>query len=238
MKISVCMAAFNGAKYIKRQLSSILNQLGPNDQLIVVDDCSSDDTVKIINSFKDVRIQLYLNEVNVGAGRTFDRALHLADGDLIFLSDQDDRWFDNKISFISKTFSTQEVDLIVHDAVIVKGSQIISPSLFKIKSSSTGIVKNIIHNSYTGCCMAFNKDILGKVLPISPQIGIYHDAWIGILAECYGYKTAFVRVPLIEFNRHDENASAMKRRNLIYGLTERIVLILSLLNHLIRKFIL
>jgi glycosyltransferase involved in cell wall biosynthesis len=226
MKISVCMAAYNGAKYIRLQLLSILKQLGPNDQLVVVDDGSTDDTVQIIKSFNDSRIQLYINAINIGVVRTFDRALHLAQGDLIFLSDQDDRWYDNKITFIRDIFSSQCVDLIVHDAMIVEGSHIISSSLFKYgHSSSAGIIKNLIHNTYTGCCMAFKRDILSKVLPIAANISIYHDAWIGILAEYFGYKIAFIDVPLIEFNRHDQNASTMKRRKITRILSERIVLI-------------
>ncbi|MBU4446269.1 glycosyltransferase [bacterium] len=236
MKISVCMAAYNGAKYIRLQLLSILNQLGPNDQLVVVDDGSTDNTVQIIKSFKDSRIQLHINTVNIGVVRTFDRALHLVQGDLIFLSDQDDLWYDNKISIIRKIFSSQDVDLIVHDAMIVEGNHIISSSLFKFRNSSAGVIKNIISNTYTGCCMAFKRDILGKVLPIPARKGIFHDAWIGIVAEYYGYKIVFIDVPLIEFNRHDRNTSTLKRRKIIRILAERIVLLLAIITHIIRVY--
>jgi glycosyltransferase involved in cell wall biosynthesis len=236
MKISVCMAAYNGAQYIRRQLASILNQLGPDDQLVVVDDGSTDNTVQIIEGFKDSRILLHINAFNMGVVRTFDRALHLAQGDLIFLSDQDDRWYDNKISIIRKVFSSQDVDLIVHDAVIVEGDHMISSSLFKFGNSSAGVIKNIISNTYTGCCMAFKRDILGKVLPIPAKKGIFHDAWIGIIAEYYGYKIAFIDVPLIEFNRHDRNVSTMKRRKLSRILSERIVLLSAIITHITQVY--
>jgi glycosyltransferase involved in cell wall biosynthesis len=235
MKISVCMAAYNGAKYIRVQLLSILKQLGLNDQLVVVDDGSTDDTVQIIKSFNDSRIQLHTNAVNIGVVRTFDRALHLAQGDLIFLSDQDDRWYDNKVTFIREIFSSQCVDLIVHDATIVEGNHIIGSSLFKYGyRSSAGIIKNLIHNTFTGCCMAFKRDILSKVLPIDARISLYHDAWIGILTEYFGYKIAFIDVPLIEFNRHGQNASTLKRRKMLRILSERVVLLLALINHVFR----
>ena len=236
MKISVCMAAYNGAKYIRLQLVSILNQLGPNDQLVVVDDGSTDNTVQIIKSFKDSRIQLHINMVNIGIVRTFDRALHLVQGDLIFLSDQDDQWYDNKISIISKILSSQDVDLIVHDAMITEENHIISNSLFKFGNSNAGVIKNFISNTYTGCCMAFKRDILGKVLPIPAKKGIFHDAWIGIMAEYYGYKIAFIDVPLIEFRRHDRNTSTLKRRGIIRILSERIVLLLAIITHIIRVY--
>ncbi len=234
MKISVCMAAYNGAKYIRRQLVSILNQLGPYDQLIVVDDGSTDNTVQIIKSFKDSRIQLHINAVNIGVVRTFERALRLSQGDLIFLSDQDDRWYDNKISIIRNMFSSQCIDLIIHNAVIVEGNHIINSSLFKYVNSSAGIIKNFISNTYTGCCMAFKRDILSKVLPIPAKKGIFHDAWIGILAEYYGYKIDFLDVPLVEFNRHDQNVSTIKRRKIILILQERLVLLLAIIAHIIR----
>lgn len=236
MKISVCMAAYNGAKYIRLQLSSILKQLGPNDQVVVVDDGSTDNTVQVIDSFKDSRIQLHINTVNIGVVRTFDRALHLAQGDLIFLSDQDDKWYDNKISTISKIFLSQDVSLIVHDAIIVKENHIISNSLFKFRNSSAGVIKNFIGNTYTGCCMAFKRDILGKVLPIPSKKGIFHDAWIGILAEYYGYKIAFVDVPLIEWNRHDRNATTLKRREVFRILSERLILLLAIIAQIIRVY--
>jgi glycosyltransferase involved in cell wall biosynthesis len=238
MKISVCMAAYNGAKYIRPQLVSILNQLGPNDQLVVVDDGSTDNTIQIIESFKDSRIQLHINSVNIGVVRTFERALNLVQGDLIFLSDQDDRWYDNKVSMICRIFSSQDVDLIVHDAMIVKENHIISNSLFKFRNrnSSVGVIKNIISNTYTGCCMAFKRDILGKVLPIPAKKGIFHDAWIGIMAECYGYKIAFIDVPLIEWNRHDRNTSTLKRREIIRILSERTVLLLAIITQIIRVY--
>lgn len=234
MKISVCMAAYNGTKYIRRQLVSILSQLGPKDQLVVVDDGSTDNTVQIIKSFKDSRIQLHINAVNIGVVKTFERALRLSQGDLIFLSDQDDRWYDNKISIIRNMFSSQCIDLIIHNAVIVEGNHIISSSLFKSGNSSAGIIKNFISNTYTGCCMAFKRDILSKVLPIPAKKGIFHDAWIGILAEYYGYKIDFLDVPLVEFNRYDQNVSTIKRRKIIRILPERLVLLLAIIAHIIR----
>jgi glycosyltransferase involved in cell wall biosynthesis len=234
MKISVCMATFNGAEYIKVQLGSILKQLGPGDQIVVVDDASKDNTVEIVNSFNDPRIHLFINEFNMGPARTFDRALHQTQGDLIFLSDQDDRWYDNKVSVVVDTFSKQDVDLIVHDAAIVRGNYIIEKSLFERSRSSAGIFKNIKRNTYTGCCMAFRKSVLAKVLPISSRIGLFHDAWIGVLAEFFGFRVAFIEVPLMEFIRHDRNASTLKRRSMFRILYDRLRFVSAMAIHVIR----
>lgn len=236
MRISVCLASYNGARYIRGQLESILGQLGIEDELVVVDDGSTDDTVSVIQSFKDPRVRLHQNAVNLGVARTFDRALHLAQGDLIFLSDQDDRWHDNKVSVVRQLFLSQDVDLVVHDAVVVKEGNADRSSLFEMSKSSSGVIKNIISNTYTGCCMAFKKDILWKILPVPAKRGIFHDAWIGIMAECSGCKTIFIDIPLIDFNRHDCNVSTLKRRDISCIVPERINLILAITSHFIRQF--
>lgn len=233
MKISVCMATYNGSKYIQTQLMSILGQLGPDDELVIVDDGSVDSTVDIIRSFNDPRIRLYLNQVNLGAVRTFDRALHLVQGDLVFLSDQDDRWYDNKVTRIKTLFSSQDVDLIVHDARLTDGERIIDDSLFKLCNSSPGVMRNIVSNTHTGCCMAFKKKVLDSVLPIPVGRGIFHDAWIGIMAGCLGYKKIFLTEPLIDYRRHGENVSTMKRRSILQIIPERAILIFQIIKRIL-----
>lgn len=230
------MATYNGSKYIQTQLMSILRQLGPDDELVIVDDGSVDSTVDIIRGFKDPRIRLYLNQVNLGAVRTFDRALHLVQGDLIFLSDQDDRWYDNKVTRIKALFTSHDVDLVVHDARLTDGERIINDSLFKLCNSSPGVMRNIISNTHTGCCMAFRKKVLDSVLPIPVGKGIFHDAWIGIMAGCLGYKKIFLTEPLIDYRRHGENVSTMKRRSLFQIIPERAILIFQIMKRVLGDY--
>jgi len=234
MKLSVCIATYNGSLFIKAQVDSILRQLGPLDQLIIVDDASTDSTVEILSEYKDPRIKIYLNKLNIGAALTFNRALHLAKGQIIFLSDQDDVWYEKKVSVITDIFSKQDVDLIVHDARVVSGGVIVFPSLFRHHGGGVGIVKNIISNSYTGCCMAFKKEVLEKVLPISPRIGLFHDAWIGILAEFFNFRIMFIEEKLIDFNRHGFNASTMKRRPIFSIIIDRVYFITALILYIIK----
>lgn len=236
MKITVCMATYNGAKYIKLQMSSILKQLADDDQVIVVDDASKDNTVEIIKGFNDSRICLFINELNIGPARTFDRALRNAQGDLIFLSDQDDRWYDKKVSVVVDSFIEEDVDLVVHNAVIVDGNCINNMTLFERSRSSSGIFKNIKSNTYTGCCMAFRKSVLAKILPISSRIGLFHDAWIGVLAELFGFRVKFIEVPLIEFIRHGRNTSTFERRHIFPILYDRMRFVSAMAIHVIRHY--
>jgi glycosyltransferase involved in cell wall biosynthesis len=212
MKISVCMATYNGAKYIAVQLSSILEQLGADDEVVIVDDASTDNTVEIILGFADPRIRLYQNEKNLGAVQTFNRALHLVEGDLVFLSDQDDRWYSSKVSTIKTLFESQDVDLVVHDARVTTEDRIVSESLFELCNSAPGVLKNIISSTHTGCCMVLRKKVLSKMLPIPNKKGIFHDSWIGILSGCFGYRKIFLKTPLIDYRRHGGNVSTMKTR--------------------------
>lgn len=233
MKISVCMASYNGSKYIKNQITSILSQLAKNDQLVIVDDCSSDNTINIIESFKDARIKLLKNKYNIGVVGSFEKALRTSNGDIICLSDQDDQWLENKVSFIRNFFLSNKIDLLVHDAKIKQGESIVTNSLFEKIGSSSGLFKNIYSNTYTGCCMSFRRSILKNILPIPNKKGIFHDAWIGILTKFYRFRVIFIATPLIIHNRHKANVSSMKRRSIYKIIPDRINLIIALIRRII-----
>lgn len=216
MKISVCVATYNGEKYIKNQLDSILCQLSPNDEVIISDDGSSDNTVSIIQSYLDPRI-IPIDHKNSDSGkyqhpsyrvtRNFENALSRATGDIIFLSDQDDVWHQTKVKEIITVFETQNTNLVLHDAVLTDGqNNIIANSYFKVLKSRPGLKRNMIRNSYLGCCMAFDKTVLKNSLPF-PKHLIAHDMWIGLIAEQTG-NVAFIDQKLITYQRHESSATS------------------------------
>ena len=101
------MASYNGAKFISKQIKSILSDLNSSDELIIVDDFSTDETIEKINKFNDPRIRLYVNNENKGEIFSFNRAIQYAKNDYIFLSDQDDIWHQGRsdlmINYLSKS---------------------------------------------------------------------------------------------------------------------------------------
>ena len=101
MKTSVVMATYNGSEFIREQLDSIKNQTMHVDEVVICDDRSKDDTVEIVRSFiADNSLQgwnIEVNEVNLGYGSNFNKALLKASGDYIFFSDQDDIWEPDKV---------------------------------------------------------------------------------------------------------------------------------------------
>jgi glycosyltransferase involved in cell wall biosynthesis len=211
--ISICLATYNGEKYIKEQIDSILIQLGENDEIIISDDGSVDNTLNIIYEYNDNRIKIFANKAQ-NAISNFENAIYHAIGDVIFLSDQDDVWVKDKVKICVEAL--KDVDLIVADCKIVDTElNIIQPSFFKINNSKKGLINNLYHNSYIGCCMAFKRKILKEALPFPKNIPM-HDSWIGLVCELF-YKSLFLPVPLILYRRHDHNVTqtAFKSPNYI-----------------------
>lgn len=208
-KISVCIATYNGEKYIYDQLQSILMQLSDNDEVIISDNYSSDKTVKIIELFNDPRIKLYFLKKG-DLIKNFENALLHASGEYIFLADQDDIWLQGKVQIMKEALESH--DLVVSDCIVANGDlQIICTSFYSINRSGPSFFKNIIKNSYIGCCMAFNRKTLEASLPFPENIPM-HDWWIGLIGEVIG-KVIFLDNNLILYRRHDSNASITGKKS-------------------------
>jgi glycosyltransferase involved in cell wall biosynthesis len=230
MKISVCMASYNGKKYIKGQLESILSQLSKDDEIIISDDSSTDSTIEIIKSYRDKRIVLFENQKFKSPIFNFENALGYAKGNIIILSDQDDIWKDNKVEVIKKYM--KDYDLVLSDADIIdEYGNILEESFYKLNKSNAGLFKNIVKNSYLGCTMAFNRKILNKSLPFPKDLPM-HDWWIGLMGELYG-KTYFIEDKLISYRRHGNNASPTGEKS-IYSFKQKIMFRLKIIKNLIR----
>lgn len=208
IRVSVAMATYNGEKYIKQQIDSILKNLDNNDELIISDDGSTDNTLKIIKQYKknDDRIKLF-NGPGLGVKQNFANAIDKCSGEYIFLSDQDDYWIDNKVEKVLDVFKKNNPLLVQHDCSIVNvnDSKIIEQSYFKFRKCGPGVIKNMYKTTYIGCCMAFNKKIKDKILPIPDDIDM-HDQWIGLISDHF-QKSYFLKEKLIEYRRHEGNVS-------------------------------
>ncbi|WP_299318409.1 glycosyltransferase family 2 protein [uncultured Maribacter sp.] len=202
MMISVCMAVFNGEEFIRKQLVSIVSQLKENDELIISDDGSTDKTLDIIKTFNDNRIKLFYSGKR-SIIMNFENALGKAKGDVIFLADQDDIWYPNKIA--ETLLYLKEYDLVFSNASVFKENILETTLLYSGNKNRTGLVRNFIKNNYIGATMAFKSAILKTALPFPSQIYM-HDAWISSIAEITG-KTFFINKPLIYYRRHGNNAS-------------------------------
>ncbi len=243
--VSVCIATYNGEQFIKDQLDSILCQLSGNDEVIVSDNGSTDNTRSIVLSYGDPRIKLVLNKTTnpirnqptiYRVTRNFENALRNASGDIIFLSDQDDLWERTKVLEVLALFETKQVNLVIHDAILINvEQQIIGDSYFKILHSGSGLLKNVIKNSYLGCCMAFDKNALQSSLPF-PQNLIAHDIWIGLIAEKIG-NVLFTDKKLIRYRRHESTVTTSGEKSK-HGILFKISYRLQFLVHYFSRIIL
>lgn len=221
MKVSVCIAVYNGSRYLIPQLESILNQLKKDDELIVIDDYSSDSSTKIIENLDDPRIFLHTNTKNLGPQKTFERAIYLASGDVIFFSDQDDVWLPNKVAMFIEVFHHMRPSAVVSDASIIDENDfVLVESFFKYRNSGPGLVKNFVRNTYLGCCMAIDKRAKDWILPFPNGI-TQHDEWIGLVCD-FMDRVIFLDQPLTLYRRHSSNTSSAKRLPILKVLKNRL----------------
>ena len=233
MKISVCMATYNGEHFIRPQLDSILKQLSPTDELIVSDDSSTDSTLEIIKSYKDPRIKL-LHSTHRNLILNFENALNSSVGDVIFLADQDDVWFDDKVEIYKEHLAKNL--LVFSNAAMFKGDDLGSYELFfKDSKKKTGLWNNLAKVKFLGATLAFQRKVLECALPFPKNIAM-HDIWIGLVAESLG-KTHYLHQPYIYYRRHENTAStagAKSSNSLFTKLKIRIDLLLSLIQRSIK----
>jgi glycosyltransferase involved in cell wall biosynthesis len=196
------MATYNGATFIQEQILSILTQLHADDELIISDDSSTDNTIELIKNIKDARIKLYPSNLFRDPIKNFQHALKQASGQFIFLSDQDDVWLDGKYTEMLNLLSTY--DLVVSDSMIVDEQlKVLHASFFTYFGSRKGLLKNTLKSSYYGSCMAFRRRVLEAALPFPDTKEIGHDLWIGLVAEMIG-SVYFYPKPLLLYRRHQE----------------------------------
>jgi glycosyltransferase involved in cell wall biosynthesis len=231
--ISVCMAVFNGERYLEEQLNSILVQLEDGDEVIVVDDCSNDSSVEIIKSFKDARITLLSNHSNQGPVVSFESAFSLAEGSYIFLSDQDDIWSPNKVATMRELFDSSRSLVVVSDARVVDSSRNnLIDSLFALRGSRAGFWRNLYKNGFVGCCMAVRHEAKAFLLPF-PKNRVMHDEWIGLCSSIAGH-IEFTPHRLIDYRRHSANVTNLMHGSLVSMLRKRLSLLFLVLCRLPR----
>lgn len=198
---SVCVTTYNGERYIEQQLRSILEQIAADDEVIVSDDGSTDNTLKIVDSIGDKRIRIRHSNAHYFKDN-FIEAMCEAKGDIIFLSDQDDVWLPGKYERCIKEL--EAVDLVCTNSEMTDGElNIIEPNFFSIYHSGPGVFKNALNNTYYGSCMAFRRSLLKAALPMPSTREIGHDIWLGLVAEMTG-KVRFIDTPYLLYRRHED----------------------------------
>jgi len=243
VRCSVCVAVHNGVKYLPEQLNSIIDQLGLQDELIVIDDKSSDGSVDLLKSFRDPRIRLFSNDIRLGHVKTFERAISLSRGDYILLADQDDRWTESRLEDMLQSFYDAKHPLLVvgdFQEVDTDFKKINSPnndrSLGSIKKVFTPLPLNILlgKSKFYGCCFAFNRSLVSLVTPFPRGIEA-HDIWISLVASLAAEVRLIDKVVLLR-RIHGSNLSPLRRRTIDKIIKSRLTYLIKIIG-LYRRFI-
>lgn len=202
MRVSIAMATYNGAPYIGEQLASFARQSRLPDELVVCDDGSTDATVAIVEAFAATApfyVRVGRNPENLGYTANFSRAARQCTGDFIFLSDQDDVWYEKKIAAILDEF-VGEVAVVLNDQDLRHSDGTVSGTVLG-NMRALGFGKSMF---VTGSCTAMTRPFADLALPFPSAVP--YDHWISYLADALGVRRVVDR-PLQLFRRHDSNTS-------------------------------
>lgn len=206
-KISIAMATFNGDEYLQEQLDSFVCQGRLPDEVVVCDDGSTDNTLKILEAFNKASpfdVIVIKNSQNLGYTKNFEKALSLCSGQLIFLSDQDDVWFPTKIATVEQAFlENPDKLLIIHDGELVDET-LVSHGATKRGQIIAGYGSD--DSFITGALTAVRQDFLTYALPIPDGI-VGHDGWLYNIAQLLGQRLV-LHQSLQYIRRHTSNTSA------------------------------
>lgn len=213
--IDILLASYNGEKYIKEQINSILNQTYTNIRLIISDDCSQDKTKEILEEFakKDNRIIIHVQPTNLGYIKNFEFLLKQVKNNLYMLSDQDDVWLPEKVEKTVEKLKEKKADLVFGDLEVVDAKlETINTSFNdfmlltrKINKYIDNYQLNYLYNCITGCTVLAKKEFISKILPIPAESKyVVHDHWIGIMMSIYG-KVAYMPEKYIKYRQHGNN---------------------------------
>lgn len=220
-KIDILMATYNGEKYIKEQIDSILTQTYSNFNLFICDDASNDDTVKILKEYekKDKRIKLILNKINIGAKKNFEKLLKLVKSRYFMFADQDDVWLENKIEITFNELKRTNSDLVFTDLCVVDENLNVINSSFnalkkykkKIKSCVGSEDLVFLYNTVTGCTILSKSKWIEEYLSIKCDFkNILHDHILPLLV-CLKGKVSYLDIPTILYRQHGNNEVGIKR---------------------------
>lgn len=217
--IDILLATFNGEKYLKCQLDSLLNQTYKNIRILVNDDASTDGTVEILQEYekKDDRISVQYNKENLGSIKNFENLLSRVETKYFMLSDQDDYWLPDKVEKSLNKIVEENADLVFTDLEAVDEElKTITPSVARTR----GYIKNIQkynnyklaflrNNGITGCTIISKKELINKYIPIPKKDPMEHDWWMALLIGQNG-KISFLDEPTIKYRQHNNNQVGIK----------------------------
>jgi glycosyltransferase involved in cell wall biosynthesis len=220
MMLSVCIATHNGEKFIYEQILSILSQIKSSDEVVISDDNSTDKTIEIIKNFNDPRIKLYNNNFKSPI-KNFEFLIDNCNGDLIFLSDQDDIWARKKVKMhLDEYNKNQSTGLVISDIQLIDKNGVSIDKKFFIKKFSSNWINNIFSNNYIGCSISFRSSLKNFILPFPKNLPM-HDWWIGVIASLFS-NVIYINEKLVFYRIHEHNFTLKNKYSLLKKIQMRV----------------
>ncbi len=237
---SICLATYNGARFIEQLLNSIIPHLSSSDEFIIVDDHSTDETLVIIQKIQrqhpSVRFSITINQTNQGPIKAFEKAISLANKDLVFLCDQDDIWLPHKILAYKATFLTNpNVSLVASDHLVINSSDDLISTSFIRNYLPFGRFPYIpfFNHKIHGPSIAFRQCNLSFILPFPANISS-HDQWIAQVSS-FLYPSIRLPFPSQAYRLHTAQVTSSGRLPFLRQLRNRLVMTLSLSSRLLSQ---
>ncbi|MES2993279.1 MAG: glycosyltransferase family 2 protein [Pseudomonadota bacterium] len=233
--MSVIMAVYNGRRFLREQLESVLDELLPGDELLVIDDASTDGSLAMLESVDSPALRIHRNPSNLGVRASFERGLRLAAHDIIFLCDQDDIWLPGKRAAFVQAFERDATVLaVISDAQVIDADGVVvAPSFMATRGDFRGsIAATVWRNRYLGCAMALRRSLLTAALPIPCRVPM-HDMWLGAMARILG-RVVYLPVPYLQYRRHGGNVSPSRPQSMSTMLRWRVALVRAVLARTLR----
>lgn len=226
--ISIAMATYNGEKYLREQINSISKQTIQDFELIVCDDCSTDDTWNILLEYQsqDERIKCYRNEKNLGFVKNFEKAIGLCTGEYIALSDQDDIWLPEHLELLVNNIGDKA--LIAGNGEFFNSTGEQSLGRFFVTEDKLGYISNkpidhlvtLCHrNLFQGSNTLFKKDLVEYILPIPEGIR-FHDHWIPFVAATRN-GVFFLPKKTLNYRRYSEAVTYKSDKSAIFVIFDK-----------------
>ena len=213
---SVALCSYNGEKYIHQQIDSILNQTHRPSEIVVCDDGSTDRTPEILAEYQKQYpeiFRIHFNEINLRSVKNFEKAIFLCSKDIIFLSDQDDIWAENKAEKIVYFLDNHaEIDAVATNGFCIDENGTVhekyslwdAPVFLREKGKNIDYFEIILHcNIATGASMAFRAALKPEIMPFPVLKDYHHDEWIAVNTARKG-RFAFLNDKLFYYRTHQE----------------------------------
>ncbi len=220
-KVDILLATYNGEQYLKEQLDSILAQSYNEFRLLISDDASTDDTIRILKEYeeKDNRITVFFQKENSGVIKNFEFLLERVENEYYMFSDQDDIWKEDKIEKSIKRIEETDSSLVYTDLEVVDSDlNVTYKSYWKLKGIYNKIKKYnnfeslYLNNFVTGCTIISKKEFIDEVLPLpNTSKFVLHDYWIPLVLS-QKHKISYIEEPLIKYRQHKNNKIGSKKK--------------------------